>query len=208
MTFYLFFKRILDVLVALALILIFLPIWLIIPILILFDSGWPVFFKHKRTGLHGVQFSLYKFRSMVKDADDILHQKNSLLLNKFKKNDWKIKASEDPRVTHLGRVLRSLTIDEFPQLFNVIKGEMSMVGPRAYLKEELLEQMKRYPDTRKYLRLILSVKPGITGIWQVNGRNEIPFIKRAQMDASYAKKTNQNIFFDLKKQKLNFNQYF
>lgn len=195
---YLFFKRILDILVASVLIILFLPIWILVPILILFDSGWPIFFKHKRMGLKGKQFYLYKFRSMVNDADKVLHAKNHELLEKFKQNDWKMKANEDPRITHLGRILRSFTIDEFPQLFNVLKGEMSMVGPRAYLKEELKEQMDRYPQTKQYLQSILAVKPGITGIWQVSGRNEIPFIKRAEMDASYLDKKNLSIWFDLK----------
>jgi lipopolysaccharide/colanic/teichoic acid biosynthesis glycosyltransferase len=195
---YLFFKRILDILVALTLIIVFLPIWILIPILVLVDSGWPIFFKHKRIGLNGSQFYLYKFRSMINNADKILHSKNKELLNKFKQNDWKMKASEDPRITPLGRILRSLTIDEFPQLFNVLKGDMSMVGPRAYLKAELKEQMDRYPETKKHLKAILSVKPGITGLWQVSGRNEIPFVKRAQMDASYLNKENLNIWFDLK----------
>lgn len=125
---------------------------------------------------------------MIKDAHKILHEKDSELLEKFKKGDWKFAANEDPRITKLGRVLRSLTIDEFPQIFNVIRGEMSMIGPRAYMKKELDEQTKKYPETKKYVKDILSVKPGITGPWQTSGRNEIPFKQRAKMDAEYAKK--------------------
>ena len=181
-------KRVLDVIVSLVLIVVFLPFWIVIPILILLDSGRPVFFRHKRLGRGGQEFYLWKFRSMVKDADKILHEQNKELLEKFKQGDWKVKADEDPRITKLGRVLRAFTIDEFPQLFNVLKGEMSMIGPRAYLKEELDEQVKKYPVTKKYLTSILSVKPGITGPWQVSGRNEIPFTKRAKLDADYAKK--------------------
>ncbi len=186
-------KRILDLVVAFALFIVFLPIWVIIPVLILLESGTPIIFKHKRVGKDGKEFYLYKFRSMVKDADELLHQKDSELLKKFKEGDWKIK--NDPRITKLGKVLRSLTIDEFPQLYNVMQGQMSMVGPRAYLKKELDEQTSRYPKTKEYVSAILSVKPGITGPWQTSGRNEVPFEQRAKMDAEYAKK--QSILNDI-----------
>lgn len=180
-------KRILDILVSLALVIAFLPIWIFVPVLIYLDSGWPIMFMHKRVGKNGRDFYLYKFRSMVQNADEILHKKNPELLAQFKKGDWKIEAKRDPRITKLGRILRSLTIDEFPQVYNVLRGEMSVVGPRAYLQAELDEQTKKYPATRKYVKDILSVKPGITGPWQTSGRNEIPFTQRAQMDAAYAK---------------------
>jgi lipopolysaccharide/colanic/teichoic acid biosynthesis glycosyltransferase len=179
-------KRILDLLVATALSVLFLPVWFIVPLLIYVESGWPVIFKHKRVGQNGQEFYLYKFRSMIKDADDILHKQDKKLLNEFKKGDWKIK--NDPRITKLGKILRSLTIDEFPQLYNVFKGEMSMIGPRAYLKRELEEQSERYPETAEYVPIILSVKPGITGPWQTSGRNEVPFAVRAKLDAEYAEK--------------------
>ena len=179
-------KRILDIIVALGLMVLFLPIWILVPLLIYLDSGFPIFFKHKRVGLGGREFYLYKFRSMVPNADELLHKHNTVLLKKFKENDWKIK--NDPRITKLGKVLRSLTIDEFPQLLNVIIGEMSMVGPRAYVQREIDEQTKKYPETQKYKSLILSVKPGITGPWQTGGRNEVPFKVRAKMDAEYAQR--------------------
>lgn len=180
------FKRALDVVVALALTVVFMPFWLIVPLLIYLDSGRPILFGHTRVGRGGKEFKLYKFRSMVRDADVILHRQDTALLEEFKKNDWKIK--NDPRITRLGKVLRSLTIDEFPQIYNVLKGEMSMVGPRAYVRKELLEQADRYPETQAYIPHILSVKPGITGPWQTGGRNEVPFRVRAKMDAEYAKK--------------------
>jgi lipopolysaccharide/colanic/teichoic acid biosynthesis glycosyltransferase len=178
-------KRILDVVVALALLIAFLPFWIAVPLLIFFDSGWPVFFTHKRVGKNGQTIHLYKFRSMVKDADEILHKKNKELLKKFKEGDWKLE--NDPRITRLGKVLRALTIDEFPQVMNVLKGEMSMVGPRAYVRKELEEQSERYPETKPLIEEILTVKPGLTGPWQVSGRNEVPFRVRAQMDAEYAR---------------------
>lgn len=179
-------KRLLDLVVATLLIVAFLPFWVVIPLLIFFDSGRPILFRHRRVGKNGTEFELIKFRSMILGADELLHHYDKKLLKKFKENDWKIAADEDPRITRLGRVLRSLTIDEFPQLFNVLNGEMSMVGPRAYVKKELKEQTKKYPKTRPYVTKILSVKPGITGPWQTSGRNEIPFAKRAMMDAKYA----------------------
>lgn len=181
---YEFTKRILDILVATLLTILFLPFWIIVPILIYLDSGSPILFRHRRLGKDGAEFYLYKFRSMVHNADDILHNQDKKLLEEFKNGDWKIK--NDPRITKIGKVLRSLTIDEFPQLINVLLGDMSMVGPRAYLQKELDEQSKKYPETKGYIPLILSVKPGITGVWQTSGRNEIPFIQRAKIDAAYA----------------------
>jgi len=187
-------KRILDVFTALTLMILFLPIWIIIPILIFIESGMPIFFTHRRVGKNGVEFDLLKFRSMVKGADELLHNHNKKLLKKFKDNDWKLE--NDPRITTLGKVLRSLTIDEFPQILNVLRGEMSMVGPRAYVKKELQEQTKKYPNTKKFVKQILSVKPGITGPWQTSGRNEISFKIRARMDADYASK--KSIWEDIK----------
>lgn len=187
-------KRILDLAVSSLLIFVFLPFWIIVPLLIMIESGWPVFFTHTRVGLGGRSIKLYKFRSMVKDADELLHQKDKKLLAKFKQSDWKLE--HDPRITRLGKVLRALTIDEFPQLLNVLQGDMSMVGPRAYVERELKEQSIRYPETKACIRDILSVKPGITGPWQVSGRNDIPFIQRAKMDAEYAR--HKNIWQDIK----------
>jgi exopolysaccharide production protein ExoY len=178
-------KRVLDVTVALALIVFFLPFWLIVPILVWIDSGWPVFFTHTRVGKNGRPIKLYKFRSMVRDADEILHQRDPKLLAKFKAADWKLE--NDPRITRLGKVLRALTIDEFPQLVNVLQGDMSMVGPRPYVAKEVAEQTERYPETGPLMQDIMTVKPGITGPWQVSGRNDVPFVERAKMDAAYAR---------------------
>lgn len=187
-------KRILDIITALSLIVLFLPIWIIVPILIFVESGLPIFFTHRRVGKKGKEFNLLKFRSMVKGADEMLHKRDAKLLKKFKDNDWKLE--NDPRITTLGKVLRSLTIDEFPQILNVLRGEMSMVGPRAYVRKELREQTKKYPNTKKYVSQILSVKPGITGPWQTSGRNEISFKIRAKMDVDYASK--KSIWEDIK----------
>lgn len=181
-------KRLIDLLIASILAVVFMPVWIIVPILIMLDSEGPIIFTHRRVGYKGKTIYLYKFRSMVEDADDILHKKDKKLLEEFKKGDWKLK--NDPRITRLGKILRSLTIDEFPQLYNVFKGDMSMIGPRAYVAKELDEQQRKYPETKKLIDEILSVKPGITGPWQVSGRNEIPFNVRAKMDAEYARQKN------------------
>lgn len=177
-------KRIIDVILVLFLSVLFFPIWLIVPVLILLESGRPIFYRHRRIGKDGKEFWLYKFRSMVVGADKMLLY-NKRLLAEFKNGDWKLK--NDPRITKLGRLMRNLTIDEFPQLLNVIRGEMSIVGPRTYVKQEINEQTKKYPSTKKYFKTILSVKPGITGVWQTSGRNEIPFTLRAKMDYDYAR---------------------
>ncbi len=114
-------------------------------------------------------------------------------MKKFKEGDWKLK--NDPRITKWGKLLRNLTIDEFPQLWNVLKGEMSIVGPRAYVALEIKEQTGKYPETKKLMNTIYSVKPGITGPWQTSGRNIVPFHKRAKMDYDYA--MNHSLWRDL-----------
>jgi len=184
--FYFFTKRVIDITSSVILILLFMPIWIIVPILIKLDSPGPIIFRHKRMGKGGKEFYMYKFRSMIDGAHEYLHQKNPQLLAQFKASDWKLE--HDPRITKLGKVLRSLTIDEFPQLFNVLKGEMSLIGPRAYMKQEIAEQTQKYPKTKSYIQQVLTIKPGVTGPWQVSGRNEIPFSRRAELDAIYAKK--------------------
>jgi lipopolysaccharide/colanic/teichoic acid biosynthesis glycosyltransferase len=163
---------------------IFSPILIIVPFLIKFDSAGPIVYRQKRVGKGGKEFYMYKFRSMVEGAEKIL-KKNRSLLTRFKNGDWKL--TKDPRVTKFGKILRALTIDEMPQFFNVLRGEMSLVGPRAYRKEELDEQQKKHQETKKLIKDILTVKPGITGPWQTSGRNIIPFKKRARMDAEYAR---------------------
>lgn len=189
-------KRVLDIIIVLLLLITFLPIWLLIPILVFITSPGPTIFRHKRLGKGGSEFKMLKFRTMVINADDILHKQDPKLLKKFKDNDWKLELKADPRITQLGRILRTLTIDEFPQLLNVLKGEMSMVGPRAYTKQELDEQLKKYPQSKKHIKSVMLSKPGITGLWQVSGRNVISFDKRAKLDAQYVKE--MSLWNDLK----------
>jgi len=183
------FKRTIDILGSLVLLLIFSPIMLITMILIKVSSPGPIFFKQKRVGKNSHQFWMYKFRSMYTgDNDKRLRENYPDLWKKYKESGWKLEMSEDPRITPIGKKIRSLTIDEFPQLINVLRGDMSLVGPRAYREEELQEQEKKYPKTKKYIDIIRSAKPGITGVWQTSGRNDISFEQRAKMDAAYIKK--------------------
>lgn len=190
-------KRILDMVTSLILLVLFSPIIFLAALLIKLDSKGPIFADTpKRVGKNGELFKMYKFRSMVKNAHDVLlcDPKYKELYEEYKKSSYKLK--NDPRITKVGRILRKYSIDEIPQFINVIKGEMSVVGPRAYYPDELSEQQKNYPRTKKSVEVVLSVKPGITGVWQVSGRSEINFDKRIKMDASYAKK--RSILYDLK----------
>ncbi len=183
------FKRTVDITGSLVLLIIFSPIMIVTMILVKLSSPGPIFFKQKRVGKDSQQFWMYKFRSMYTgDNDKRLRENYPELWKKYKENGWKLEMSEDPRITPIGKKIRSLTIDEFPQLINVLKGDMSLIGPRAYREEELQEQEKKYPDTKKYIKIIRSAKPGITGVWQTSGRNDISFRQRAKMDADYIKK--------------------
>ena len=180
------FKRTIDILGAIILIIIFSPIFVITAIMVKLSSPGPVFFKQKRVGKDSHPFLMYKFRTMyIGDNDKRLKDNYPDLWKKYKAAGWKLPMDEDPRITPIGKKIRSLTIDEFPQLFNVLKSEMSLVGPRAYREEELQEYESKYPDTKKYIDTIRSAKPGITGIWQTSGRNDVSFEQRAKMDAEY-----------------------
>lgn len=180
------FKRAIDIFGALFLLVVFFPIMIITAILIRLTSPGPIIFKQKRVGKNSRQFWMYKFRSMYTgDNDKRLKENYPELWKKYKESGWKLPMNEDPRITPIGKTIRSLTIDEFPQFINVLKGEMSLVGPRAYREEELQEYESKYPHTKKYIRDIRSVKPGITGLWQTSGRNELPFEQRAKLDSSY-----------------------
>ena len=178
-------KRAIDIFSALILLIIFSPILIICAILIKITSPGPIIFKQKRVGKNRL-FFMYKFRSMrIGDNDKFLKDNYPELWKKYKANDWKLSTKEDPRVTSIGKFIRSTSIDEMAQFLNVLKGEMSLVGPRAYRDEELKEYADKYPNTKKYIEVIRSAKPGITGPWQVSGRNELSFEKRAKLDAEY-----------------------
>lgn len=179
-------KRLIDLAISLILTLLFLPLWVLIPVLIKIDSKGRAIFDQPRVGKNGKLFNILKFRSMVVNADDLLwkHPQYKNLRREFTRLDWKLE--NDPRVTKIGRLLRQLSIDEFPQVFNVLKGEMSIVGPRAYRPQEIEVQSRKYLNTKSLIATALTVKPGITGLWQVSGRNDVPFDKRVKIDAEYA----------------------
>ena len=168
------------------------PILLVVAVAIYLDSPGPVVFTQKRVGKDGRIFDFFKFRSMIVNAEEILY-KNKKLLEEYRKNSYKI--VDDPRVTKVGKFIRKTSLDEFPQFINVLKGEMSVVGPRAYKQDELEEQQKKYPESEDYVRDLIRVKPGITGPWQVSGRSEINFDERVKMDAYYANR--RSILYDI-----------
>jgi exopolysaccharide biosynthesis polyprenyl glycosylphosphotransferase len=167
------FKATFDFLLSLSVIILLSPILLVISILVKLDGG-PVFFQQKRTGLNGRIFSCLKFRTMVVNAESL----QSALLSQNEQEGPVFKIKNDPRVTKIGRFLRKTSLDELPQFINVLKGEMSIVGPRPPIPSEV-KQYERWQNRR------LSMKPGITCIWQVSGRNNIPFDQWMKMDMQY-----------------------
>jgi Undecaprenyl-phosphate galactose phosphotransferase WbaP len=180
-------KRVFDVVGAILLGIGFLPLILVIAVLLHMEGG-PIIFRHRRVGRNGKAFDCLKFRSMVPDADRVLRE----LLEEHPefKAEWlrDHKLRDDPRITAVGRFLRRTSLDELPQLWNVIRGEMSLVGPRPVIREELL----RYG---RCACVYLSARPGVTGLWQVTGRNNTDYRRRVVLDVYYVRR--QNLFLDL-----------
>lgn len=171
---YYFIKRCIDILGALCGIIILSPLLIIVAILIKLDSKGPILFSQKRVGINGKTFEMYKFRSMVTNAEELLYK----LKDKNEMSGPMFKMKEDPRITKVGKFIRKTSIDELPQLFNVLKGEMSLVGPRPNLPREVMY----FTD---YQRLKLLAKPGLTCYWQVSGRSSIGFEKWMELDIKY-----------------------
>lgn len=182
------FKRILDIFGSLFLITLFSPFMIVAAILIKLTSPGSIFFCQKRVGKGSLPFLMFKFRTMYTGDNDQRLKQYPDLWKKYKENDWKLPINEDPRVTPIGKILRMISLDEFPQMINVLKGDMTLVGPRAYREEELQEYAQKYPESIKHIKIIRSAKPGVTGLWQTSGRNDLSFISRAKMDASYIKR--------------------
>ncbi len=182
-------KRIIDVVGALVGLVLFFPIMIAISLWIkLVSPEGPIFADiPERVGKGKKSFHFYKFRSMYPNSHDIL-VKDVQLYEKYVRNNYKLDSEEDPRIIKGGVFIRKSSFDELPQFLNILKGEMSLVGPRAYYFFELDEQAKRFPEASKYLDKVLSVKPGLTGLWQVSGRSEIGFVDRVKLDAEYAEK--------------------
>jgi lipopolysaccharide/colanic/teichoic acid biosynthesis glycosyltransferase len=177
-----FFKRLFDVVFSLSVLILFSPVYLILGLLIFLNSPGSVFYVQERVGINYQKFGCLKFRTMVKNADEILDDlmEDPAMRSEFEDN---FKLKKDPRITKIGHFLRITSLDEFPQFWNVLKGDMSVVGPRPLVVEEL-------PRYGRYIDKILTIKPGITGLWQVSGRNDIPYPKRIQMDVYYVNFNN------------------
>ena len=181
-------KRIGDIIFSMIILTLGSPIFISIAILVKLSSPGSVFYIQKRVGRNYREFGCIKFRTMYKDADDLLPnllEKYPLMRKEFEK-DFKLR--QDPRITKLGRFLRRSSLDELPQFFNVLKGEMSVVGPRPIVSNEIIKYSL-------FMEEVISVRPGLTGLWQVSGRNNLSYKKRVELDLFYAR--NRNFLLDL-----------
>lgn len=187
---YLFTKRIIDILGALVGCVILIPMTIIIKIISIINKDYnSIFYTQKRIGKNGKVFKLYKYRTMIVNADEKLEEllkKNTKLSREYKKYK---KLDEDPRITKVGKYLRKLSIDEFPQFINILFNQMSLVGPRPYLEREKRDMGRSYKE-------IIKVKPGLTGYWQVRGRSNTDFKDRLSLDKEYLK--IRNTMLDIK----------
>lgn len=182
---YEFFKRLIDIVCSLFALIILAPILLLVAAAIKLESKGPVIFEQKRVGLNNKLFKMYKFRSMVVNAEELKKK----LEDQNDRNGPMFKIKNDPRVTHVGRFIRKTSIDELPQLVNILKGEMSIVGPRPSLPDEV-NQFEPWMFDR------LKVRPGLTCYWQVEGRDDIEFEDWMKLDVKYVK--DRNMILDLK----------
>jgi exopolysaccharide production protein ExoY len=185
-------KRSIDVVGSVVAMTVLSPVLALVALAVKLTSSGPIFFVQDRLGLYGQRFRIYKFRTMHADAEERLSA-DAELYRKYVANNYKLPKEEDPRITPIGSFLRSTSLDELPQLFNVFRGHMSLVGPRPVVPPEIQE----YGD---YAKLLLSVKPGLTGYWQVNGRSEITsYDARARLDIEYVRdqslKTDVDVLF-------------
>lgn len=187
---YLGIKRLFDIIFSLVGCIFLLPIALVVKIVYLFSGDfYPIFFSQERIGKNGKLFKFYKFRSMVPNADKAL--KELLENNKELREEYEInkKLNNDPRITKMGKLLRKTSLDELPQLFNVLKGDMSLIGNRPYLPREK-------DDMKYYYKSIVKTKPGLTGYWQVNGRSDTTFKERLKLEKYYS--NNCSLWLDIK----------
>lgn len=178
-----YIKRVCDIIISFIGLIILSPLFLIIGILIKIESKGPVFFLHERVGKNGKRIKIYKFRTMVKNAEELFQKFSLEQINEFERN---FKLQNDPRVTKIGRMLRKSSIDELPQLLNILKGELSLIGPRPVIKEEL----EKYKNNKEKF---LSITPGLTGNWAANGRSCTSYEERMNMELYYI----DNISFKL-----------
>jgi len=169
--------RLLDVAGAGFLLIVLAPLIAAVAFLVWWKMGRPVLHAQQRVGRAGRLFPLYKFRSMVPDAEQML-KRSPELYQRYVAANFKVPAEEDERITPLGRLLRRTSLDELPQLWNVVRGDMSLVGPRAIVPDEVAEY-------GSYARMLLRIRPGLTGLWQVSGRSRIGYPERARLDLRY-----------------------
>lgn len=181
-----FVKRVFDIVCSLIGLIVLSPVFIIISILIKTTSEGPVFFAHKRVGKGGKTIKIYKFRSMVTNAEELIKQFTPEQKAEYEKN---FKLENDPRVTKVGKFMRKTSLDELPQLINILKGDISIVGPRPVMDVET----KIYGN---YRNMLLSVKPGLTGFWAANGRSHTTYTRRRAMEIYYVK--NRSVLLDLK----------
>ena len=186
---YIHFKRIIDFTFSLILIVLLIPLFLIIGLLIKLNSEGSIIYIQRRIGMNNKPFSCYKFRTMHPEAKYIL--KKIFIENPDFKNEFERtrKLVNDPRITNIGKFLRFTSLDELPQIFNVLMGDMSLIGPRPIVKSEI----KKYG---KNFKKAFSLKPGISGLWQVSGRNKLSYRKRVELDIFYSE--NINLILDIK----------
>ena len=187
-------KRIMDILGAVVGIILFSPILIggAVWVKLVSKEGPVLADIVDRVGKNRKPFRLYKFRSMIPNAQEWLRSQPELY-KKYQDNGYKL--NPDPRWIKGAKLLRKSSIDEMPQFFNVLKGDMSIVGPRPYYFFEIEEQLQRYPNLREYVDKAVSIKPGITGLWQVSGRSKVGFEDRVKLDAAYAEK--KSLIFDM-----------
>ena len=184
-----FFKRIMDIVGAIVGIAILIPLTIVVKIINLINKDYgPMFYSHERIGKNGKHFKMYKFRSMCMNSQEVLEK--LLEEDEDARKEWEEhrKLNNDPRITKIGKILRKTSLDEFPQFLNVLKGEMSLVGPRAVIDGEI-EKFGEFKDA------VLSVKPGITGYWASHGRSETSYDERIEMEFYYV--VNNSIFMDI-----------
>ncbi|MGB0561420.1 MAG: sugar transferase [Spirulinaceae cyanobacterium] len=172
-------KRLFDIVFSLTILTVFSPLYLVLMLLIALTSPGPIFFVQKRIGRNYRPFRCIKFRTMVRNADAVLADLIECSPHLQAEFEADFKLRHDPRITLVGRFLRMTSLDELPQFWNVLKGDMSVVGPRPLVPHEL-------PRYGRHMDRVLTIKPGITGLWQVSGRNDIPYHRRVQMDVYYA----------------------
>ena len=183
---YKYIKRVVDFTLSLIGLIVLSPIFLVIAIFIKKESDGPVFFKHKRIGKNGKEIYIYKFRSMVTNAEELIKKFTPEQMKEFKEN---FKLENDPRITKIGKFLRKTSLDELPQLINILKGELSIIGPRPVIKEEL----EKYGNNKEKF---LSVMPGLTGYWAANGRSDTTYEQRMMMELYYV--DNMSFKLDVK----------